>query len=110
MMRPTFFALGLGFASAAPCDVYAAAGTPCVGAFSPVRALFDAYAGPLYVVRRASDNTTRAVSTLAAGGFVDSRAQDVFCAGTSCAIWRLVDQSRSFFATTIDRAHKRGPY
>jgi len=79
--------------SAAPCDVYAAAGTPCVGAFSLVRALYAAYAGPLYVVRRASDNTTRAVPLKSAGGFADASVQEAFCAGTDCAVWRLVDQS-----------------
>ncbi len=83
----------LALAAAAPCDVYAAAATPCVGAFSLVRALFAAYSGPLYYVRRASDNTTRAVPTASAGGFADASVQEAFCAGTSCAVWRLVDQS-----------------
>ena len=32
---------------AAPCDVYAEEDTPCVGAFSLVRALFREYSGPL---------------------------------------------------------------
>ena len=80
-------------AAAAPCDVYAAAGTPCVGAFSLVRALYASYGGVLYVVRRASDNTTRAVPVLAPGGFADAAVQEAFCAGTQCAVWRLVDQS-----------------
>src|ERR1700678_4547357 len=44
------------FASAArPCDIYAAGGTPCVGAYSTVRALYRDYRGPLYQVTRASD-------------------------------------------------------
>ena len=42
-----------------PCDIYAAGGTPCVAAHSTTRALYAAYNGPLYQVRRASDNTTR---------------------------------------------------
>ncbi len=41
-----------------PCDIYAAAGTPCVAAHSTTRALYAAYDGPLYQVSRASDNTT----------------------------------------------------
>ena len=38
-----------------PCDIYAAAipSTPCVAAHSTVRALFGAYSGPLYQVRKA---------------------------------------------------------
>ena len=80
-------------AAAAPCDVYATAGTPCVGAFSMLRALFESYAGPLYVVRRSSDNTTRAVYVRTPGGFANATAQDDFCHGTDCQVWRLVDQS-----------------
>ncbi len=78
---------------AAPCDIYNASGIPCVGAFSLVRALYSAYSGPLYVVRRASDNTTRAVPLKSAGGFPDTTVQDAFCAGTDCAVWRIFDQS-----------------
>jgi hypothetical protein len=79
--------------SALPCDTYAAAGTPCVGAFSLLRALRAGFGGPLYYVRRASDNTTAAVPLLSAGGFVNASVQEEFCAGTSCVVWRLVDQS-----------------
>ena len=79
--------------SAAPCDVYAAGAAPCVAAYSTLRALSSTYSGPLYVVRRASDNTTRAVPTRAPGGFANADVQDAFCAGTSCEVWKLVDQS-----------------
>ena len=41
-----------------PCDIYAAAGTPCVAAHSTVRALYSAYSGVLYQVRRSSDGTS----------------------------------------------------
>ena len=34
-----------------PCDIYAAAGTPCVAAHSTTRALYAAYDGPLYQVQ-----------------------------------------------------------
>jgi len=51
-----------------PCDIYASGGTPCVAAHSTTRALFAAYSGRLYQVRRASDNTTRDINALAAGG------------------------------------------
>lgn len=76
-----------------PCDTYAAAGTPCVGAFSLLRALRADYSGPLYYVRRATDNTTAAVPLSAPGGLVNASVQEEFCAGTSCAVWRIVDQS-----------------
>ena len=35
-----------------PCDIYAAGGTPCVAAHSTTRALYAAYDGHLYQVRR----------------------------------------------------------
>ena len=35
-----------------PCDIYAAGGTPCVAAHSTTRALYAAYNGSLYQVRR----------------------------------------------------------
>jgi hypothetical protein len=85
--------VGLGLASAGPCDLYDAAGSPCVGAFSLLRALYQGYAGPLYYVRRASDNNTRAIPLLSPGGYANASVQEAFCAGTSCAVWRLVDQS-----------------
>ena len=78
---------------AGPCDIYDAAGTPCVGAFSLLRALYDAYDGPLYFVRRALDNHTTAIPLLAPGGFANASVQDAFCVGTNCSVWRLVDQS-----------------
>ncbi|HYP88261.1 MAG TPA: arabinofuranosidase catalytic domain-containing protein [Polyangiaceae bacterium] len=80
-------------ASPAPCDLYAAEGTPCVAAHSTVRALFAAYSAKLYQVRRASDSTTKAITALSAGGPADAAAQDTFCAGTSCVITFVYDQS-----------------
>src|ERR1700694_3321421 len=44
-----------------PCDIYAAAGTPCVAAHSTVRALYSAYSGQLYQVKRWSDSTTTTI-------------------------------------------------
>ncbi|HVZ37385.1 MAG TPA: arabinofuranosidase catalytic domain-containing protein, partial [Polyangiaceae bacterium] len=40
-----------------PCDIYAAGNTPCVAAFSTVRQLSSAYAGPLYQVRKGGMRT-----------------------------------------------------
>ena len=39
------------------CDIYGAAGTPCVAAHSMTRALYADYSGNLYEVQRSSDNT-----------------------------------------------------
>ena len=70
-------------ATTGPCDIYAAGGTPCVAAHSTVRALYGTYSGNLYQVRRSSDNTTRDIGVLTAGGVANAAAQDSFCAGTT---------------------------
>ncbi|MDH6222549.1 arabinofuranosidase catalytic domain-containing protein [Streptomyces pseudovenezuelae] len=80
-------------ATSGPCDIYAAGGTACVAAHSTTRALYASYNGPLYQVRRASDNTTRDVGVLSAGGYADAAAQDSFCSGTTCLITIIYDQS-----------------
>jgi hypothetical protein len=80
-------------AGTGPCDIYGNAGTPCVAAHSTTRALFGTYSGPLYQVRRASDNATTNISPLSAGGVANAAAQDSFCAGTTCVITEIFDQS-----------------
>ncbi|MEV6443316.1 alpha-L-arabinofuranosidase B [Amycolatopsis sp. NPDC051716] len=80
-------------ATQGPCDIYAAGGTPCVAAHSTTRALYGAYTGPLYQVRRASDSATRDIAPLAAGGVANASTQDSFCAGTTCLITVIYDQS-----------------
>jgi non-reducing end alpha-L-arabinofuranosidase len=87
---------GVGSAQAAtslPCDIYASGGTPCVAAHSTTRALFGAYNGPLYQIQRASDHSYRDIGLLAAGGYVDAAPQVSFCAGTSCTITKIYDQT-----------------
>src|SRR5688572_32897880 len=74
----------------APCDIYAAAGTPCVTAHSTVRLLSSRYGGPLYQVKRA-DGRLLNISVIASG-FADAAAQDGFCAGLLCYINRIYDQ------------------
>jgi len=76
-----------------PCDIYAAADTPCVAAHSTTRALYAAYDGPLYQVERASDDTTTDIYPVSAGGVADSATQDSFCAQTYCTITEIFDQS-----------------
>jgi hypothetical protein len=58
-----------------------------------VRALYAAYSGNLYQVRRASDKTTKDVPVLSVGGFVDSSVHDAFCSNTTCTISYIYDQS-----------------
>jgi non-reducing end alpha-L-arabinofuranosidase len=81
-----------------PCDIYAAAGSPCVAAHSSTRALYAAYNGPLYQVMRQSDGKTLDIgvvqpSVTDAGGYAAAAAQDAFCANTYCWITVLYDQS-----------------
>jgi hypothetical protein len=81
-----------------PCDVYAAAGAPCVGAHSSTRALYASYNGPLYQVMRQSDGKTLDIGVIQpsandAGGYANAAAQDTFCANTYCWITTLYDQS-----------------
>ncbi|WP_328320133.1 alpha-L-arabinofuranosidase B [Kribbella sp. NBC_00382] len=92
----TSLLVGAGTSQAAtqgPCDLYAAGGSPCVAAHSTTRALYGSYNGPLYQVRRASDNATRDVGPLSAGGVANASTQDSFCAGTTCLITVIYDQS-----------------
>src|ERR1035437_9022782 len=70
-----------------PCDIYAAAGTPCVAAHSTTRALSASYNGPLYQVLRQSDGKTLDIGVVQpsandGGGYADAAAQDSFCANT----------------------------
>ena len=64
-----------------------------MAAYSTTRALYAAYNGPLYQVKRASDGTTTNIGLLSAGGDANAAAQDSFCAGTTCTITKIYDQS-----------------
>jgi hypothetical protein len=76
----------------APCDIYALAGTPCVAAHSTTRALYASYNGPLYQVRRLSDERVADIVP-DAGGYANAAEQDAFCAHTTCLITKIYDQS-----------------
>jgi len=84
-----------------PCDIYAAGGTACVAAHSTTRALYADYHGPLYRVARLSDGKEKNIGVVEprtwpfrdAGGYADARAQDTFCADTTCLITKVFDQS-----------------
>ena len=81
-----------------PCDIYAAAGFPCVAAHSSTRALYASYNGPLYQVMRQSDGKTLDIGVVQPsegdpGGYANAAAQGTFCANTYCWITTLYDQS-----------------
>jgi hypothetical protein len=83
------------------CDIYGAAGTPCVAAHSTTRALYASYNGPLYQVKRQSDARTLDIGVVQPveaprpdpGGYADAAAQDAFCGNTICVINLIYDQS-----------------
>ena len=88
-----------------PCDIYGAAGDPCVAAHSTTRALYASYNGPLYQVLRQSDGQTLDIGVVQpaaspgpggapdGGGYANAEAQDAFCANTYCWITTIYDQS-----------------
>ena len=84
-----------------PCDIYGAAGTPCVAAHSTTRALYavlqrPALPGQAPVGRQDPGHRRRPARRVAgpdAGGYADAAAQDAFCANTICVINRIYDQS-----------------
>src|SRR5471030_60413 len=84
-----------------PCDIYGAAGDPCVAAHSTTRALYASYKGPLYRLKRQLDGKTLDIGVVQpanlpvpdAGGYADAAAQDAFCANTNCWISIIYDQS-----------------
>lgn len=75
-----------------PCDIYEAAKTPCVGAFSVTRALYAAYNGPLYQVRDSATNKTKDIYPVSPGGVANKAAQDSFVTGKG-SISLIYDQS-----------------
>jgi non-reducing end alpha-L-arabinofuranosidase len=92
--RACILAAGLAAtAIAGPCDLYATGNTPCIAAHSTTRALYKAYTGNLYQVQRGSDGATTTIKPLSAGGVANAAAQDAFCAGTTCLITIIYDQS-----------------
>jgi hypothetical protein len=81
------------FVAAGPCDIYASGGTACIAAHSTTRALYSAFTGPLYQLKRGRDSATTDVAPLSPGGVANATAQDSFCTGTTCLISIIYDQS-----------------
>src|SRR5436190_12755326 len=96
-------------ATSLPCDIYAAAGTPCVAAHSTVRALFASYNGALYQLTRASDGATHNVGLLPAGGYANAGDHDAFCNGTTCTITIIYDQTTRHNDLPVSPAGTAGP-
>ena len=75
-----------------PCDIFGAAGTPCVAAHSVVRTLYTNYSGALYRLLRESDKAGLDIGAHH-DGFAKASEQITFCQNTSCYITRIYDQS-----------------
>jgi hypothetical protein len=82
-----------GMTGLPPGDIAASAGTPLVAAHSMTRALYAAYNGRLFQLRRASDGKTQDIGVARPGGDVDTDLLNTFCSNTSCSISLLYDQS-----------------
>ena len=94
------------------CDIYGSAGFPCVGAYSLVRALSSTYDGPLFQVRRGAPNALQNTGTggetqdigILPNGFADGAAEAAFCAGQTCTVSVLYDQSGQGNNLTVAKA------
>lgn len=77
-----------------PCDIFLAGGTPCVGAFSVVRALYGNASGPLYQLNRTDTSSVLDVFPTVTGT-ADTAAHEAFCSGApaSCVFNAIYDQS-----------------
>jgi hypothetical protein len=93
-------------AAECPCDIYKQAGTPCVGAYSTARRLSSDYTGPLYQVRRSSDQQTKDIPQLP-DGCADASVQDEFLGSGAGTISKLYDQSGKNNYLTVA---KKGSY
>ncbi|MBV9946903.1 MAG: hypothetical protein JOZ69_08655 [Myxococcales bacterium] len=82
------------------CEILANGGNPCVAAHSMTRVLYTGYTGPLYQVCKgtaapgpASCAAGTTMDIGAVGGVADTASQDAFCAGGTCTISVIYDQS-----------------
>jgi len=74
-----------------------------------VRSLYARYSGPLYQLKRASDNTTQNIGMLP-DGYANATTQEAFCSNTTCVITKIYDQSPRHNDLTISPGgHYKGP-
>lgn len=80
MFSQYVLALGLvatgSLLAAGPCHIYSSDNTPCIAAHSTTRALYSAYSGSLYQVKRASNGATSDIAPLSAGGSLSTFYND----------------------------------
>ncbi|KOG65329.1 alpha-L-arabinofuranosidase, partial [Streptomyces antibioticus] len=76
-----------------PCDLYAAAGTPCVAAHSLAPALSASYNGPLYQVQGPKDAAKTNIGLLSAGGAAQEADHGPLCSGAPHLIPELYPPS-----------------
>jgi hypothetical protein len=83
-----------------PCDILGSACNTCVAAHSTVRVVYPGYGGPLYQVCKgtftAGPSSCTSGMTMDVGsvdGYADAASQDAFCAGGTCTISIIYDQS-----------------
>jgi hypothetical protein len=77
-----------------PCDILAAAGTPCFAAHSTVRALFAKYDGPLYTVKSNHTGKSSNISVIQPGGFANVKEHEAICPNVGdCVIEYIIDQA-----------------
>ena len=69
------------------------AGRPAWRRTAPRGRCTPSYDGPLYQVQRSSDGSYLNIGLLAAGGDANAAPQASFCAGTTCTITKIYDQS-----------------
>jgi hypothetical protein len=95
-----------------PCDIFKDCGTPCVAAHSTVRALYNAYEGPLYQVRLKSDTTKKKdIYPLTPGGYANAAAVDSFLKGTTGGtVSKIYDQSGKNNHLTVSLWGSARPY
>lgn len=102
---------GAGAASAkngrGPCDILKDAGTPCIAAHSTTRALYAAYAGPLYQLWR-TDGRMQDIGVVTPGGIADAAAQETFCKERTCLFFKVYDQSPQHNDLTIEASGTAG--
>lgn len=90
-----------------PCDVAATASTPCVAAYSVIRAMTQSYiaSGTAFVLQRTSDSATLNVGFNTSGasyGLVNLTPIASFCTATTCKYSNLCDQITGQCATGVN--------
>lgn len=93
-MKLLYLSFAMGASSIGPCDILASAGNQCFAAHSTVRALFEAYGGPLYAVKNNRTGEIANVSAIKPGGVANVSQHEKVCpAEGDCIIQYVFDQA-----------------